>query len=111
MTGELLLDDTTDSGAGFLNGKMTFRVSHSMAWVRVFIFLLSGLFCCLGFSVVIFLLFERDRVFFLLFGRGRVLFLLFGRGRFFFFFFAVWAAGVIFFCCLGGGREFTLLPV
>ena len=39
--------------------------------VRVCIFLLSGLFCCLGFSVV----------FVLLFGRGRVLFLLFGRGR------------------------------
>ena len=68
--------------------------------VRVFIFLLSGLFCCLGFS----------GAFFLLFGRGRVLF------------FAVWAGAQalpkrprpnskkntppplpdVFFCCLGG---------
>ena len=67
----------------------------------MFICLLSGLFCCLGFSVVFFLLFGRgpnskknkhasapsDRFFWLLFGR----------------------AGVSFFCCLGGGVLFFLL--
>ena len=58
-----------------------------------------------------FLLFGRVACFFLLFGRGRVLFLLFGRGRVLFF--AVWAGpgARFFFCCLGGGREFTHLPV
>ena len=50
--------------------------------VRVFIPLLSGLFCCLGFLGVIFLLF----------GPGAC------------FFFAVWAGGSCFFFCLGGGR-------
>ena len=68
--------------------------------VIVFIVLLSGRFCCLGFSGVIFFCCLGGGVFFfLLFGRGRVLFLLFGRGR------------VFFFCCLGAGREFTHLPV
>ena len=89
--------------------------------VRVFIFLLSGLFCCLGFSGVIFLLFGRGPrprpnskkkhapaqtakkktrprpfracfFFFLLFGRvGVFVFCCLGGGR-------------VFFCCLGGGR-------
>ena len=49
-----------------LNGE-----DDNSAGVKVFIFLLSGLFCCLGFS----------GVFFLLFGQGHVIFLLFGRGR------------------------------
>ena len=43
---------------------------RTMGLVRVFVFLLSGLFCCLGFSGVLFLLFGRVCVFFLLFGRG-----------------------------------------
>ena len=87
-----------------------------------------------GFAVwaggrVSFLLFGRGvggggvRVFlfvFLLFGRGACFFLPFGWGRVCFFAvwaggvficFAVWAGGVLFFCCLGGGREFTHLPV
>ena len=89
--------------------------------VRVCFFLLSGLFCCLGFSVVIFLLFARV-LFFAVWAGARAppkqqqkntpppkqpkkthdptpseLFV----------FFAVWAGGrVDFFCCLGGGRAF-----
>ena len=84
----------------------------------MFIFLSSGLFCCLGFSF-----------FFFLFGRGRVFFAVWAGAqappkqqkkshlpkqqknehapapseRFFF---AVWADGRVFFCCLGGGRDF-----
>ena len=87
--------------------------------VRVIIFLLSGLFCCLGFSGVIFLLFGRERVF-LQFGRGPrprrnskkkktggvFFFFCLGRWRFFFFFFAVWAGTCSFFCCLGRRRFF-----
>ena len=84
------------------------------------------------FRACFFLLFGRVGVFiFLLFGRGACFFLLFGRGGGGVLFFAVWAgacsffavwAGAcffllfgpgacFFFCCLGGGREFTHLPV
>ena len=94
--------------------------------VRVFIFLLSGLFCCLGFSGGIYFAVWAGAVFFLLFGRGPrprpnskknmsppkqqkktknaprpfracCFFLLFGR------------VGVLFFFCLGGGACFFLL--
>ena len=78
------------------------------------IFLLSGLFCCLSFSVAIFLAVWAGACFFLLFGRGRAprpnskkkknttpplpsvfFFLLFGR------------VVVFIFCCLGGGRVYS----
>ena len=81
----------------------------------MFILLLSGLFCCLGFSGVFFLLFGR-----LLFGRGPrprpntlgrgggvLIFLLFGQGACFFF--AVWAWGVFLFLLFGLGRVLFLL--
>ena len=44
--------------------KATWNAAKNRAyfWVRVFMFLLSGLFCCLGFSGVIFFLFGRGRV-------------------------------------------------
>ena len=87
-------------------------------------------FCCLGgwacycfsvWAVTFFFAVWAGGVFcFLLFGRGRVFFLLFGPVLFFLFF-SVWAGGIfffcylggghVFFCCLGGGREFTHLPV
>ena len=89
-------------------------------------------FCCLVVFVV-----WAFRVFFFAVCEGACFFLLFGRGAFFFAvwaggvflllfggrvnFVAVWAEGVFFFllfgrgacffCCLGGGREFTHLPV
>ena len=85
--------------------------------VRVFIFLLSGLFCCSGFSGVFFLLFGRGRVyffavwaggvfffFFAVWAGGVFFFLLFGRGACSFF--AVWAGACSFFCCWGRGRVF-----
>ena len=70
----------------------------------MFIFVLSGLFCCLGFSVVIFFAVWAGG------GWG-------GGGGGAFLFFAVWAGGVLFFfavwagacsfcCCLGGGVFF-----
>ena len=62
---------------------------------------------CLFFAV-----WAGERVlFFAVWAGGVVFFLLFGRRRVLFF--AVWAGGVFFFffCCLGGGREFTHLPV
>ena len=62
---------------------------------RVFIFLLSGLFCCLGFSVVSF--------FSSLFGRGRAFFAVWVGACDFF---TVWAGGRVIFYCLGGGRVF-----
>ena len=102
----------------------------------MFIFLLSGLFCCLGFSVVIFFAVWAGAPFFLLFGRGP-------RPRpnskkktppaqtakktrtrpfraFFFccfavwaggcvYFFAVWARGVFFFAVWAGVVFFFLL--
>ena len=93
--------------------------------------MLSGLFCCLGFSGVIFLLLGRGRVF--LFAvwapaqtaknktrhssnskknkhvpapSERVVFLLFGRGRVFF---CCLGGDVFFSCCLGGGVFIFLL--
>ena len=109
--------------------------------VRVFIlfFLLSGLFCCLGFSGAFFLLFGRGRVFcFCCLGGGpgpaqtakkntpppkqqkkkrhrpfrACFFLLFGRvGVFIFLLFGRGRVfwGMFFFCCLGGGVFFFLL--
>ena len=94
-------------------------------------FLLSGLFCCLGVSGVIFfavwaggcvffavwaggvcfLLFGRGACFFFAVWAGRVLFLLFGRGRVLFF--AVWAGGVFCFLLFGRGtgvHSLTRLP-
>ena len=63
-------------------------------------FLLSGRFCCLGFSGVIF---------FCCLGGGVFFFCCLGGGVFFF----CCLGGGVFFCfyCLGGGREFTHLPV
>ena len=75
----------------------------------MFIFLLSGLFCCLGFSSVFFFaVWAGAFFFFLLFGRGRVLFLLFGRGRVLFF--AVWAGGVFFFAVWAGDGSSLTYP-
>ena len=97
----------------------------------MFIFLLSGLFCCLGFSGVVFFavwagacLFccclGGGRVFvFCCLGGGRVFFfLLFGRGRVLFFavwagacfFFAVWAGGVFFFAVWAGDGSSLTYP-
>ena len=104
----------------------------------MFIFLLSGLFCCLGFSGVIFFAVWAGSVlffavwaggvfffavwaggkgggwsffFFLLFGRVDVFFffLLFGRGRVFFF--AVWAGACSFFFLFGPGACFFFFAV
>ena len=93
----------------------------------VYFFLLSGLFCCLGFSDVIFfavwagacffcfLLFGRVGVFiFCCLGGWRVVFFAVWAGGVFFFavwagacsFFAVWAGACSFFCCLGRGHVF-----
>ena len=60
--------------------------------VRVFLFLLSGLFCCLGFSgVFFFAVWLGACSFFCCLGGGwACFFLLFGR------------VGVFVFCCLGG---------
>ena len=64
-----------------------------------------------------FLLFGRVGVFFCAVWAGGVFFfLLFGRVACSFFCclgrgFAVWAGAFFFFCCLGGGQEFTHLPV
>ena len=98
----------------------------------MFIFLLSGRFCCLGFSGVIFFAVWAGAFFFFAVWAGaqappkqqkkktrprpnskkkrapapseRVDFLLFGRVGVFIFL-AVWAGGVFFFCCLGGGQK------
>ena len=59
-------------------------------------------------------------VFFFAVWAGGVFFLLFGPGACFFFLFGRWACSFfllfgrgacLFFCCLGGGREFTHLPI
>ena len=60
----------------------------------MFILLLSGLFCCLGFSVVVF--------FCCLGGGGGG-----GRGGGRVFVFAVWRVACFCFCCLGGWRVFV----
>ena len=93
--------------------------------VRVFVFLLSGLFCCLGFSGVIVFAVWAGACFFLLFGRGP-------RPRLnskkkntpppkqqkkkkknthpplpsMFLFFAVWAGGCVYFLLFGRGACF-----
>ena len=66
-------------------------------------------FCCLGGGVFIFFAVWAGGVFFCCLGRGRVHFLLFGRWARFFLMFGQGACCC--FCCLGGGREFTHLPV
>ena len=76
---------------------MAVRKTRASA-VRVFIFLLSGLFCCLGFS---------GFIFFAVWAGGMFFFLLFGRGACSFF--CCLGGGVFFFCCLGGGVFFFLL--
>ena len=82
---------------GFLHNGM---VNPPYSKVRVFLFLLSGLFCCLGFSgVVIFSVWAGAYLIFCCLGGGRVLF------------FAVRAGGVFFFCCLDGdGSSLTYRP-
>ena len=67
-------------------------------------------FCCLGGGRVFFFAVWAGDFFLLLFGRGRVLFRCLGGGVFFFLLFGPGAC-FLFFCCLGGGREFTYLPV
>ena len=66
-----------------------------------------------------FLLFGRETFFFFVWAEG-VFFFAVWAGAWFFFavwaggvfiFFAVWARGLCLFCWLGGGREFTHLPV
>ena len=76
---------------------LKFRLRLGMR-VRVFTFLLSGLFCCLGCSVVFVFAVWAGGVlfFFLLFGRGRVLFLNLG-------------GGVCFFLLFGPGARFFVL--
>ena len=77
--------------------------------VRVFTFLLSGLFCCLGFSVAFFFLFGRGRVFFAVWAEGKSVYLFCCLVFFVVWafrlciFFAVWAGACFFFCRLGGG--------
>ena len=109
---------------------------HQQKRIRVFIFLLSGLFCCLGFSGVIFICCLGGGVF-LFFGvwagaqvppkqqkkqhapapSERIFFCAVWAGGVFFFFFlfsffwggrgaGVKRVGRFFFCCLGGGRGF-----
>ena len=99
--------------------------------VSVFIFLLSGLFCCLGFSGVVVFAVWAGACFFCCLGGGPgpaqtakkkhapaqtakkntspplpivFFFCCLGGGRVLFF--AVWAGSVVFFCCLCGGRVF-----
>ena len=72
-------------------------------------FLLSGLFCCLGFSGAFVFAVWAGGVFFFAVLVGAYFFVAVWAGACLFF--AVWAEGVFVFCCLGGGREFTHLPL
>ena len=68
------------------------------------------IFGCLGAGRVYFFAVWAGGVFFLgCLGRDVFVFLLFGRGACLFF--LLFGRGACFFCCLGGGREFTHLPV